>query len=336
MMLSISWKNRKKVRTKVAVFLVSVLNGHVLSFTGASLEMVSNNANAFTVTLTTPQKKRQVAKVTPFEKAEEQVENEGSDNLAQEVFMLETRDSLDSPPLNEIEDDPLAGFESNEGINDAVQPQPSTSSGFGMLRLANFAIDPANVSSSSNQDNSLSIEQSSSWHIAQGVAPPEEPDPSIQMLMSPPSYISSLPVEPLPPDQAFSSNFSTFVVQPPPSQVVQPSQTNLTVQFPLQLLSKELNICYPLLCNTEAHRSDYVILTMHMNNSINYFAKLFIPLRKASMIFSPRSLPKGGNLEYFRYIKHSMFKHHVLFLFFRDKYYYCINDPIYDARSEPL
>ena len=149
------------------------LNGHVLSFIGASLEMVSNNANAFTVTLTTPQKKRQVAKVTPFEKAEEQVENEGSDNLAQEVFMLETRDSLDSPPLNEIEDDPLAGFESNEGINDAVQPQPSTSSGFGMLRLANFAIDPANVSSSSNHSPS-STEQSSSWHIAQGVAPPED------------------------------------------------------------------------------------------------------------------------------------------------------------------
>ena len=258
---------------------------------GTSFETIS--ANTFTVTHTTPQKKRQVAKVTPFEKVEEQVENEGrNDNLAQEVFMLETRDSLDSPPLNEIEDDPLAGFESNEGNNDVVEPQPSTS-GFGMLRLANFAIDPANVSSSSNHDNSSSLEQSSSWHIAQGVAPPEEPDPSIPVS----SLISTLPIQPLPPEQAFSNNFSTFVVQPP-SQVVQPTQTNLTVQFPIQLLSKELNICYPLLCNAEAHRSDYVILTMHMNNSIYYFAKLFIPLRKASLIFTPRSISTEGNFEF--------------------------------------
>ena len=276
-MLSKEWKSQKKVRLFICGFfdVISI----VYFSAGPSFEMTPNNEAAFTGTPTTPQKKRQIAKVTPFEKVEE-VENEADnlDNLAQEVFMLENRDSLDSPPLNEIEDDPLAGLES---IPPPEEPQPSTS-GFG-LRLANFAIDPANVSSNINHDSGPSIEQS--WHIAQGVAPPEEPELSAPITIP----LQTLPVHPLPPEQAFS-NYSTFVVQPQQ----QPTQTNVTVHFPAQLLSRELQICYPLLCNEEAHRSDYVILTMHMSNSVNYFAKLFVPLRTASTAFPSRSLPRGG------------------------------------------
>ena len=217
----------------------------------------------------TPQKVRQVAKVTPFEKNEEITNETEDDNIAQEVFMLETNsiDSLDSPPINEIEDnDPLAGLESNDANNDIdilPEPRPAAPSGFG-LRLANFAVDPANISAPETSASSTSNEQT--WHIAQGVAP-EPPTVPTQYLMPQSTALSALPLEPLPPQQVLS-NYSTFVVQPPP-------QTNLTVLFPLGLLNKELHLCYPLLCNTVSHRSDYVMLTMHMSNrfiAINVFS----------------------------------------------------------------
>ena len=166
-----------------------------------------------------------MAKVTPFEKVEEV--DIADDNIAQEVFMLEDNGSLDSPPINDIEDnDPLAGLESTEANNDITEPtnQPR-SSGLG-LRLANFAVDPANMSTPATSTSNTSMEQS--WHIAQG-AEPQVQEP----YFAPQSIVSAvtLPLEPLPPQQVFSS----YVVQPP-------NQTSLTVQFPLALLKRELYI----------------------------------------------------------------------------------------------
>ena len=134
---------------------------------------------------TTPQKVRQIAKVTPFEKNEE-VSNDiaEDDNLAQEVFMLETNslDSLDSPPINDIEDnDPLAGLESNNDNENVIAEQTRPNPGFG-LRLANFAVDPANISAPEHSNASSTSVNEQTWHIAQGVAP-EQPSMPTQYLM---------------------------------------------------------------------------------------------------------------------------------------------------------